>query len=261
MTTDRRKYSNTLAIGIALIATITSAGCGKSSDSTAPGGGGGGGTTSTFVGTMAGPTTGGKLTLVLPTTTPGPADGEPITNATITATGTFEPHGGAAVALGGTYDPATKALSVTGGGYTFTGTYFSGVLRGSWTRSPATAAGTFVLVLAVSASSVHVYCGTFTSTSGGVGGVFNFAIQGSTIDGIAYTSDGTEIRLQGTLGGASITLVNPLNRAVPGHGTINATNSTVMERTTTVRNSGTGRGWAASSHSRDADSAYDLGVS
>jgi hypothetical protein len=225
MSVDRHRAVRALALAFTIISFVTSSGCGKSSDSTSPGGGGGGGTSSTFVGTMAGPTVGGKLTLSVPTTSPAPADAR----AVITATGTFAPTGGAAIVLSGTYDPTTKALSVTGGGYTITGTYFSGVLRGSWTRSPGTAAGTFISVLATSANSVHVYCGTFTSTSGGVGGIFDFVVQGATIDGVAYASDGTEIPLQGTLGGTTtITIINPQN---PGPflatGTLNTANNTV----------------------------------
>jgi hypothetical protein len=229
MSVDRRRDANALALAVALIAFLAS-GCNNNNDPMSPsggGGGGGGGTSSTFVGTMAGPTIGGKLTLVVPTANPAPANGERAARATIVATGTFTPAGGAAVGLAGSYDTGTKALLATGGGYSFTGTYFSGVLRGSWTRTPAAAAGTFVVVLANSATSVKVYCGTFTSTSGGASGIFNFAVQGSTIDGLAYTSSGTEIRLQGTLAGTSVTLINPLN---PGPflatGTINAAANT-----------------------------------
>jgi len=226
MFTGRRRSANALALGFALIAFLTSSGCNNNNDPVSPGGGGGGGT-STLVGTMAGPTIGGKLMLILPTSTPAPANGTRAAHAAIVASGSFTPVGGAAIVLAGTYDTSTKALSVTGGGYTFTGTYVSGVLRGSWTRTPAAAAGTFVVVLANSATSVHVYCGTFTSTSGGASGIFNFAVQGSTIDGLAYTSSGTEIRLQGTLAGSSVTLINPLN---PGPflatGTINSAANT-----------------------------------
>ena len=231
MSIGRRKNANALALGLALIACLSISGCNNNNDPMSPGGGGGGGggTSSTFVGTMAGPSSGGKLTLVVPTANPAPANGERAARAAIVATGTFNPPGGTAVALAGTYDTNTKALAVTGGGYTLAGTYSSGLLRGSWTRSPATEAGTFVVVLASSATSVRVYCGTFTSTSGGVGGIFNFAVQGSTIDGLAYTSSGTETLLQGTLdGGTSVTLINPLN---PGPflatGTLNASNNTV----------------------------------
>ena len=95
-------------------------------------------------------------------------------------------------------------------------------------RTPSPATGTFVLVLANSASSVHAYCGTFTSTSGGESGIFDFVTQGTTVDGIAYTSGGTEIRLQGTLAGTGLTIINPLN---PGPflatGTLNNSNNTV----------------------------------
>ena len=215
--------------GIVLLALLTLPACSNDNNPSAPNGGGGGNGTTTLVGVAAGAAVGGKLTLILPAgTTPGPQASPSSSRAAVAVTGSFAPTGAAAIGLTGTYDPSTKALALSGGGYAFTGTYFSGVLRGTWVRTPSPAAGTFVLVLESSASSVHAYCGTFTSTSGGESGIFDFVIQGTTVDGIACTSSGTEIRLQGTLGGTAITLINPLN---PGPflatGALNTSNNTV----------------------------------
>jgi len=182
-----------------------------------------------LVGVAVGAADGGSLTLVLPVgVSPGHQAGPFSSQGPVGVSGSFAPTGASVIPLGGTYDSFTKALSLSGGGYAFTGTYFSGVLRGNWVRTPSPASGTFVLVLANSASSVHAYCGTFTSTSGGESGIFDFVVQGSTVDGIACTSSGTEIRLQGTLAGTGLTIINPLN---PGPylatGTLNTSNNTV----------------------------------
>ena len=96
--------------------------------------------TSTLVGTMAGAAVGGPVHLTLPTSNPAPQSGPASAHAAVTATGTFTPNGAGAIALTGTYDLATKALSISGGGYTFTGTYLSGVLKGTWSRTAPSAA-------------------------------------------------------------------------------------------------------------------------
>jgi len=223
----RRSDRTLLAGGVLLLAFALTA-CSNDNNPYSPGGGGNG--TTTLVGVAAGASVGGSLTLILPAgTSPGPTAGPFSSRVAVNVSGTFAPTGAAAIPLGGTYDPSTKGLSLTGGGYTFTGTYFSSVLRGNWVRAPSPATGTFVLVLATPSSSPHAYCGRFTSTSGGEGGIFDFVIHGATVDGIAYTSSGTETRLQGTLGGGTaITLINPLN---PGPflatGTLNTSDNTV----------------------------------
>ena len=232
MAAQLRNHRTTLTGGIVLLALLTLPACNNNNNPSAPvgGGGGGGNGTTTLTGVAVGSGVGGKLTLILPAgTAPGPQASPFSSRAAVNVPGSFSPTGAAAIGLNGTYDPSTKALSLSGGGYTFTGTYYSGVLRGNWVRTPSPAVGTFVLVLANSSSSVHAYCGTFTSTSGGEGGVFDFVIQGTAIDGIAYTSSGTEIRLQGALGGTTaITLIDALH---PGPflatGTLNPSNDTV----------------------------------
>ena len=226
--TKRSMNRSTLGAGVATIVAIALWGCGKST--TDPGTGGGGSSTTTFVGTMGGPSDGGKVTIVATTGSPTPQMGTTLAQAVVTATGALQPRVGAAVGLSGTYNTTTKELSVSGGSDTFTGTYFSGGLSGTWARTAAPTSGSFVLVFATSSTSVHAYSGTFTSTIGGGSGTFNFAYQGSMIDGIAYTSSGTQTRLQGTLidGRTIIIIINPANPTqYHANGTLNTTNNTV----------------------------------
>lgn len=229
MAAHLRSRRTLLASSLLLLA-LALPSCSNDNNPYSPGGGGsGGGGTTTLVGVAAGASVSGSLALILPAgTSPGPEAGPLSSRVAVNVTGTFAPRSAAAIPLGGTYDPSTKALSLSGGGYTFTGIYFSGVLRGNWVRAPSPATGTFVLVLPNPGSSPHAYCGTFTSTSGGQSGIIDLVIHGATVDGIAYTSSGTETRLQGTLGGGtSITLINPLN---PGPylatGTLNTSDNT-----------------------------------
>ena len=244
MAAQLRSQRNMIAGGIVLLALLTLPACNDNKNPSAPTGGGGGNGPITFVGVAAGAAVGGKLAFSLPVgIAPEPQAGPFSSRGLINVSGTFSPTGAAAIGLNGTYDQTSEYLILSGGNYTFTGTYFSGVLRGNWARTPSPAVGTFVLVQANSASSVHAYCGTFTSTSGGEGGIFDFVTQGTTVDGIACTSSGTETRLQGTLAGTAITLVNPLN---PGPYLATGTLSTSTDTVSGTYNDGAGNSgtWA-----------------
>ena len=199
--------------------------------------------TSTFTGTMAGATVSGSVTTTIATSTLLIASGSPkagaySTQSTIDVTGTLVIAGGPTVTLAGTYDTETKTLVVTGGGYTFTGSFASGIMTGAFT-GPAGVSGGFSLSPSTN-GSVKVYIGTYTSTTGGNSGNFNLAVSGTTLNGLAVDSPGgNQTPLSGTLtSGTDISLVNPYNPTGPplATGTLN-TSTNVM---TGVFDSGNG---------------------
>lgn len=133
-----------------------------------------------------------------------------INNTTVTGTLKVVTPAAATIALTGTYNTGTRALTASGGGYTFTGTYDgTAVISGTFT-GPAASQGTFRG--RTSTANARSICGTFTSQTGSDDGIFNFAIDGTTLSGTATTEDGTVVVLNGTVSGTgAISIVNPNN--------------------------------------------------
>jgi hypothetical protein len=213
-----------------LVAALGLSGCSKDTKSvTAPPAP----SSTTFVGTMAGATVSGSVTTVIAAAVsapqPGATGAQDVLGGTsaqsqVGVTGTLVIAGGATVSLTGTYDTVSKALSVTGGGYTFTGTFASGIITGAFT-GPSSVTGGFTLSPSAN-GSVKVYIGTFTSTSGGASGNFNLVSSGTTLTGLAVTTGGSEIPLNGTLtSGTNVSIVNPGYPSGPplATGTLNTT--------------------------------------
>jgi hypothetical protein len=218
-----RRAANLFAIAVPaaiLVSGLALSGCGKDKKSptapTPPG-------STTFVGTMAGANVSGMVTVTIAATVsepqPGAARAQGLLGAgaaqgSVGVTGTLAIAGGATSSLTGTYDTVAKTLAVTGGGYNLGGTLASGVISGAFT-GPSSATGGFTLSHNAS-GSVKVYIGTFTSTSGGDSGRFNLVSNGTVLTGLAVTTGGTQIPLNGTLtDGTAVSIVNPGNPSGP----------------------------------------------
>ncbi len=177
------------------------------SDSGGSGGGGGSAdTTSTFVGILSSDdaSESGAISVTISTASPAPPVPTGVAFAVVTAAGSVSVVGGGTVALSGTYDDGSKLLSLTGGGYSFDGAFDgSNRLEGTYT-GPSTA-GTFVS--ARSNGSATAYCGSYT---GDDQGLWNFVIDGSKVLGQAVSSlSGTNLPLDGTISGGTITIKFP----------------------------------------------------
>lgn len=206
---------------VVLVAALGLSGCSKDKKSvTAPAAP----SSTTFIGTMAGATVSGSVTTTIAAAVSAAQPGATSAQGAVAVTGEMDIAGGATVTLAGTYDTDTKVQAVTGGGYTLTGTLASGTITGGFT-GPGSVTGAFTQTPGAS-NSVNVYIGTFTSTSGGDSGNFNLVAKGTILTGIAVTTSGTQIPLNGTLtGGTAVSIVNPGNPSGPAlaTGTLNTT--------------------------------------
>ncbi len=165
-----------------------------------------------FTGTMAGSNVSGSMTITVATDTPKQESAYGTLHE-IEATGTLDVTGTGSIDLSGVYHTDEHHIIISGGGYTFTGTFANGVISGTFT-GPGNS-GSFTCSVDGS-GTVKVYCGTFTSTTGGPGGNFNIVVDGTTITGIAVTTTGDQIPLSGTLtNGTEISVVNPANPSGP----------------------------------------------
>jgi hypothetical protein len=175
----------------------------------------------TYTGSVSGATTSGKLSITVDTSSPAPQNAGFRARGTVTATGTFTPSGGAAIALTGAYDDVAKTCAVTGSGWSFGGGLTSFGLEGLFS-GPAGATGVFSLQTGT--TGVTVVIGTFTSTTGGVGGRFNFSISGTTVHGNAVATDASVIPLDGTYTAATgaVSIVHPAGGNPLATGTYNA---------------------------------------
>lgn len=200
-----------------LVAALALAGCGKDDKVNNPPNNPPAGS-STFDGTVAGNGVSGTLSITIATDTPGPQFGAARVQVVASGRFTLLTGGGGAVDLTGTHDTATHVFSVTGGGWTFTGGTTSFGLEGGF-NGPGGETGVFTLQRKGSgADTVVVVTGTFTSTSGGPGGVFNFAIRGTVIHGNAWEhGEATPIPLDGTYDPATgdISILNPADPGGP----------------------------------------------
>ena len=107
----------------------------------------------------------------------------------------------ACTALSGTYNNSTLVLIFSSGtpALTFTGTYSTGTgeLHGSFTGDDD---GEFVVI---NDDDVDVYCGTF---DGDANGTWNFAIAGSSLDGVYDDGSGPE-DLSGSVNGNAVSII------------------------------------------------------
>jgi hypothetical protein len=188
------------------LAVMSLVGCGKDKVVNPPAGAG----STTFTGSVTGSTTSGKLSITVETSSPAPQNAGFRARAAVNANGTFTPTGGAAIGLTGTYDTGSQTVAVIGSGWSFGGGLTSFGLEGGFT-GPGPVDGVFSLYRGT--SDVTVVIGTFTSTTGGVGGRFNFSINGTTVHGNAVATDQTVIPLDGTYTASSgaISIVHPVN--------------------------------------------------
>lgn len=195
-----RRRTGSLARLVAVPAILATFGCGSST--TAPPTSG---PTGTYKGTFAGAHESGVLTITFPAKSASirPASQSRFSlvsvaeaaSAPISVSGTLAITDGTTIALTGTYNATgNPQLTLTGSGNTITGNatlsngVFSGTIMfddgttGLWTVSPD---GT-------------VFCGTYSSTSGGGSGTWNVVIdKANVLTGVAYTGGGA-LQLLGT---------------------------------------------------------------
>lgn len=159
-------------------------------------------TPTTYVGTIAGATESGAISLVVGTATN--SDAMPIN-----ITGILRLVGATdTVFLTGTLSGDT--LLVTGGGYTFTGILSGNQFTGTY-NGPG-GSGSFVANASTSTAATRVFCGTYTETPPGTEtGTFNMVINANnTISVIAVdASDGAQTPFEGTLTGSTISIYVP----------------------------------------------------
>lgn len=159
-------------------AALPLAGCGDSNDD---GGGGGNGTT-TMVGTLAGATETGTLTIDVPlgnlAAPPAPAGSpvEPSSSAPVDVTGTLHIAGGSDIPLTGLYDRSTHIFGATAGGYTLGGNFSGGAIDGTYTGPNGP--GGFSLETG-SANNIMVICGSYSGDDNGSPdfGMFNMVLK------------------------------------------------------------------------------------
>lgn len=191
---------NIHAFGLAAGLLFAAVGCGGSADTqdapSAP-------TTTAYTGTMASASESGKLTL---SATSGAVSG---------ALNLVSP-GPSSVTLSGTLSGTSFTLA--GGGYTFTGTTSGSGVTGTYTGPNGS--GGFSLQ---AGPSTQVFVGTFTSTSGGMNGNFNIAINGGSLMGVAVSSDGSVTQLGGTATGGSLSVT--ASGTVIATGTVSGSNA------------------------------------
>ena len=208
------RFSNLTAACLFAIVALVGSGCGK--DKTTNPNPGPGATSTSFEGTISGNGVSGDLSLKIATANPAP-QGPARSQATVTASGTLV-TGGSSVGLTGNYDTVNHAIAVAGGGWTLGGGLTSFGLEGTFT-GPGSTSGVFSTQrIGSGTDTVVVVIGTFTSTTGGPGGVFNFSIRGAAIHGNAFPNGGTTaIPLDGTYTASSgaISIVNAANPTGP----------------------------------------------
>lgn len=194
----------------AVLAFLALSGCGNKATNYIPHATG----SSTFRGTLTGGTISGTLTVTVSTSEPAPQSSGYRAREIVTATGTLLLNGAGVptpISLSGNYDDVYKKVNLSGGGWTLIGDQTSFGLEGTFT-SPSSATGWFsVQTIGAGTDTVSVFLGSFTSTSGGLGGMFNFEIRGSAIHGYAVDTGNTDLPLDGTFTAVndSIHIVHP----------------------------------------------------
>jgi hypothetical protein len=224
MTSASRASRLTLLVAAAasvmgLAACGDAGGTGTNSDST------------TLQGVFAVDSTSGTITLTIASGTlslvAGPNYAAEAPQASVSVTGTLVISGGSTIALTGTYDTGLHTISVTGGGYTFTGSFASGKLSGTFT-TPSSGSGGFTTQS--SGDNVQTFCGHFAPDQvGKTGAVFNIVVNSTTgiVSGIGIGGDQVPVTLTGTVSGATVSITFQLTEG-PGSatGTISGTSLT-----------------------------------
>ena len=202
---------------VTVVAALAIAGC--SDNKPAPNAPGGGAGSTTYEGTVSGSAISGSLTLTIATSTPGPQPGPARARGIVTASGTLVlAGGGGTVNLTGTYDDIDNLISVAGGGWSLSGGLTAFGMEGGFSGPSGTSGVFSVQQVGSGTDTVIVVVGSFTSTTGGPGGGFNFSIRGTAVHGNAFeTGSGTAIPLDGTYtpGSGAISIVNPANAGGP----------------------------------------------
>ncbi|GEM_PF-6286193 len=166
---------------------------------------GGGGNPTTYLGTFAGASESGSITLTI-------AGSTIISKATgsVAVAGSLKPVGGAAVSLTGTFNTGTNALAVSGGAagstYTLAGTLSGGALSGSYTGPNGN--GQFRMESSAN-NAVKVFVGTYTSQAGNSPGYFNLVQDSTSLSGLAVSVTGTNTDLFGFVAADSIKIYLP----------------------------------------------------
>jgi hypothetical protein len=211
-----------MVASLSLFASLAILGCSDNNNAiiNPPGGGG----SSTFDGTISGPTTSGTLTLTVSTATPAPQPGPARARGTVVATGTLVlAGGGGTVALTGTHDDVNHVIAVSGSGWTFGGGTTGFGLEGTYS-GPGGASGVFSCQRrGTGTDTVIVVVGTYAATVGTGSGNFNLSVRGTAIHGNAFDyTGGTPIPLDGTYtpGTGAISIVNPAGGAPLATGTL-----------------------------------------
>ena len=115
------------------------------------------------------------------------------------------------VALAGNFSTSTDSLLVSGGGYSFAGELSGGTLSGEYTGPHGS--GAFTLQPSTG-NGVKVYVGAYTSQAGQSDGNFNLVVRAGVITGLAVSSGGTKVPLNGSVVGDSISVFVPGSSSV-----------------------------------------------
>ena len=174
-----------------LLGVLIAAAC-KGSSSTGTGGSPYAGT---YTGPIAGLTTSGVLTLTVGAAATAPAPTSLLldvqgTEAVVSLSGTLKIKGDSSYTVSGSFDNSTGQIvappGVTAGPYTITGGFTAGAFTGKW--KSATDSGTWTLPAVTTGGAVRVLCGVYT---GDATGVWNLAVSGAVLKGVAGSSAGT----------------------------------------------------------------------
>lgn len=108
----------------------------------------------------------------------------------VTASGTLKIVGGGTISLTGSYDTVLDTLYLAGGGYLIRGTYYPSdvppTFNGTWVGPGGSG---FWGCIVGDASTVKVFCGTFSATSGGYGKLNMVVYADTAVVGLAQSFD------------------------------------------------------------------------
>ncbi len=187
---------------LGMVVAVSLVGC---SDSTSSGG------SSEFDGTVAAPDESGVISLAVDGAVASLVGVEGLSmdvagtmgvQASTPVNGTLKIVGGGTETLTGTYNPDTKQINATGGGYTFTGTFASKKLTGSYNGPKGAGAWS---AFDKKDGAVDRYCGTY---SGDDSGNWNLSRSKDALAGTA-SSGGGAIVLTGNVSGSNVTITIP----------------------------------------------------
>jgi hypothetical protein len=138
------------------------------------------------------------------------------------ATATFHPVGGGSISLSGTYTRSTKTLNLSGSGYTFSGTFASGALTGTYT-GPNGVTGSFSSRSAAD-GTITLYCGTMRNGAG----VFNLAVSATGAVSGVFGIDGQFGYISGQVTGTTINITHAdaSSTGTIQNGTVSGTSTT-----------------------------------